>query len=45
MNVTTLLLLLLLLACPLVMFFLHRGGHEGHGANDGAKQRVKKSDS
>lgn len=32
MELGTLLLILLLLACPLMMVFMHRGGH-GHGAH------------
>lgn len=32
MGLGTLLLILLLLACPLMMVFMHRGGH-GHGAD------------
>lgn len=31
MDVGTLLLVLLLLACPLMMVFMHRGGHGAHG--------------
>ena len=34
MNVGTLLLVLLVLACPLMMVFMHRGGHGAHGGHD-----------
>ena len=30
MELGTLLILLLVLACPLMMLFMHRGGHGGH---------------
>lgn len=33
MEPGTLLLLLLLLACPLLMVFMHRGGHGGHASH------------
>lgn len=33
MSATTLLLLLLVLACPLSMFFMHRGGGHSHGSH------------
>ena len=31
MEPGTLLILLLVLACPLMMMFMHRGGHASHG--------------
>jgi hypothetical protein len=34
MTTTTLLFLLLILGCPLMMMFMHRGGH-GHGGQQG----------
>lgn len=34
MDVGTLFLVLLLLACPLMMVFMHRGGHGAHGGHD-----------
>ena len=34
MELGTLLLLALLLACPLVMFFMMRGGHGHHGGDE-----------
>ena len=43
MNATTLILLLLLLACPLSMFFMHRGGH-GHGSHDDSQHGAADSD-
>lgn len=33
MELGTLLILLLVLACPLMMVFMHRGGHGGHAAH------------
>ena len=33
MNVGTLFILLLLLACPLMMVFMHRGGHGDHASH------------
>lgn len=35
MSAQTLFFLLLLLACPLMMLFMHRGGHGAHGAEGG----------
>lgn len=43
MNATTLILLLLLLACPLAMFFMHRGGGHGHGSHDDPQNRATES--
>ena len=47
MELGTLLILLLVLACPLMMVFMHRGGHgghashgEGHGHMQGAVDEV-----
>lgn len=34
MDVGTLLLVLLLLACPLMMVFMHRGGHGMHAGHE-----------
>ena len=34
MDVGTIFLVLLLLACPLMMVFMHRGGHAGHGSHE-----------
>jgi hypothetical protein len=34
MDVGTLLLVLLLLACPLMMVFMHRGGHATHAGHE-----------
>ena len=33
MELGTLLILLLVLACPLMMVFMHRGGHGGHASH------------
>jgi len=33
MELGTLLFLLLILACPLMMVFMHRGGHGGHASH------------
>ncbi len=33
MQPGTVLILLLLLACPLMMLFMHRGGHGGHASH------------
>ena len=35
MEPGTLFILLLVLACPLMMFFMHRGGHGGHASHGG----------
>jgi hypothetical protein len=47
MELGTLLILLLVLACPLMMVFMHRGGHggqashgEGHGHTHGVADEV-----
>lgn len=34
MDVGTIFLVLLLLACPLMMVFMHRGGHAGHVSHE-----------
>lgn len=34
MDVGTLLLVLFLLACPLLMVFMHRGGHGAHNGHE-----------
>ena len=34
MSAGAILLLALLLACPLMMVFMHRGGHGAHGAHE-----------
>lgn len=44
MNATTLILLLLLLACPVSMFFMHRGGGHAHGSHDDPQPGVASSD-
>ena len=44
MSATTLILLLLLLACPLSMFFMHRGGGHSHGSHDDSKPGATDSD-
>ena len=44
MNATTLILLLLLLACPLSMFFMHRGGGHSHGSHDDSQHRAADAD-
>ena len=44
MNATTLILLLLLLACPLSMFFMHRGGGHAHGSHDDSQHGAADSD-
>ena len=44
MNATTLILLLLLLACPLSMFFMHRGGGHSHGSHDDSQHGATDSD-
>lgn len=36
MNAGTVLLLLVLLACPLLMWRMHRGGGHGHGSTGGS---------
>lgn len=38
MNASTLLLLLLVLACPVSMFFMHRGGGHAHGSDSQQNQ-------
>lgn len=35
MEAGTLLILALVLACPLMMLFMHRGGHASHGSDQG----------
>lgn len=45
MSATTLILLLLLLACPVSMFFMHRGGGHSHGSHDDSQHRATGSDS
>jgi hypothetical protein len=37
MELGTLLFLLLVLACPLMMLFMHRGGHGGHESHAGPR--------
>lgn len=40
MDVGTLLIVLLLLACPLMMVFMHRGGHGMHAGHERGEQVV-----
>jgi len=35
---STLFLIALVLACPLMMVFMHRGGHGGHGHGGGSRK-------
>lgn len=44
MSATTLILLLLVLACPLSMFFMHRGGGHSHGSHDDPQSGATGSD-
>lgn len=44
MEAGTLLILLLLLACPLLMLFMHRGGHGGHASRGQDGRHVHGSD-
>lgn len=44
MSATTLILLLLLLACPISMFFMHRGGGHSHGSHDDAQRQATGAD-
>jgi hypothetical protein len=40
-NASNLLLLLVLLACPVSMFFMHRGGHgHSHGSQDDSQNQA-----
>ena len=38
MELGTLLFVLLVVACPLMMLFMHRGGHGGHALHDSHEQ-------
>jgi hypothetical protein len=44
MSATTLILLLLVLACPISMFFMHRGGGHSHGSHDDSQHQATGSD-